>query len=250
MRGKIYLILFAACFLSAKLFGQAADQFETISFTGKDGIKISADIYPNEDKSTPVFLLFHQYRSSRGEYRDIAPILNDMGFNAIAFDTRAGGTDRWNNVENLTSINNEDIPIDYYPEVYPDLEAALQYVIDEGYTGKIIVWGSSFSATLVLKLAGDHPDKISAILSFSPGEYVRSNNKVVSEWASKVKEIPVFVTCGAQEQDKAKPIYDAIPGDLKRFYLPNNGNHGSSILIDDARNWQPVKEFISKVVLE
>lgn len=248
MRGRVYLIFFAACFFSAQLVGQPVDQFETVSFKSENGITISADIYPNEDKSAPIFLLFHQYRSSRGEYRDIAPILLDMGFNVIAFDTRAGGTDRWNNVENLTSINNEDIPIDYYPEVYPDLEAALQYVIDSGYTGKKIVWGSSFSSTLVIKLAGDYPDKIAAVLSFSPGEYVRSNNKIVSEWASKVEGIPVFVTCGAQEQDKAKPIYDAIPGDLKNFYLPKSGNHGSSILIDDARNWQPVKEFISKVV--
>lgn len=250
MRRKAIVFGLLFYLAASTVIAQYPDQFETISFTSETGITITADFYTHGEKSAPVFLLFHQYRSSRGEYREIAPILLDMRCNVLAVDTRAGGTDRWNNVENVTSINNEDIPIDYYPEVYPDLEASLKYILDNGYKGKIFVWGSSFSSTLVLKLAGDYPGKISAVLSFSPGEYVRSNNGLVSQWASKVESIPCFVACGAQEQDKAKPIYDAIPGSLKQFYLPNIGNHGSSILIDDARNWKPVKEFINNVLSE
>ena len=80
-------------------------------------------------------------------------------------------TDRWNDVENETTLRSGELELKDYLKVYPDLVAALNYVEGQDFTGDIIVWRSSFSSTLVLKLAGEYSGDIEALLSFSPGEY-------------------------------------------------------------------------------
>ncbi|NOX16979.1 MAG: alpha/beta fold hydrolase [Chlorobi bacterium] len=243
------IILSVILFLFSSFISAQEENFKTVTVEGKDGIDLTADVYSIGNKSAPTVLLFHQYKSSRGEYREIAPILNDMGFNAIAFDTRAGGTDPWSNVENVTSKTYADVFRDYLA-VYPELETALDYALKEGYDGKIIVWGSSFSASLVLKLAAENPDKISGVLAFSPGEYMKENKGIVSKWAGEIKDIPVFISCGARESDNVKPIYEKIKAEDKTFYLPAVGNHGSSILMDDSRNWKEAKAFLKKFLAQ
>ena len=37
------------------------------------------------------YVLFHQAKYSRGEYFEVAPKLNKMGFNCLAVDLRSGG---------------------------------------------------------------------------------------------------------------------------------------------------------------
>jgi len=222
-----------------------AQDYETINFVGKDSISIMADFYSAGDENAPVILLFHQFKASRGEYRDIAPVLVAMGFNCFAFDTRAGGTDYWNNIENETSKSAEDVGRNFLA-AYPDIESSVDYVKGQGFTGKIIIWGSSFSSTLVLKFAAENKNKIEGVLSFSPGEYIDGNDGIVAEWASKIDEIPVFIACGATESKRANPIYKNIHSKNKSFFVPTTGRHGSSILLDDAKNWKPVKEFLSR----
>lgn len=70
----------------------SADQeAKTITFPSKDGLTLTADLYIMHDKSAPFIVLFHQARWSRGEYEEIAPRLNMMGFNCMAVDLRSGG---------------------------------------------------------------------------------------------------------------------------------------------------------------
>jgi len=223
----------------------SAQDFETINFVGKDSIHITADFYSVEDKHAPTILLFHQFKASRGEYRDIAPVLVAMGFNCFAIDTRAGGTDYWNNVENETSKNSDDVGRNFLA-AYPDIQSSIDNVKEQDFTGKIIIWGSSFSSTLVLKYAEENEDKIAGVLSFSPGEYIDGKNGIVADWAGKIKKLPVFVACGSTESKRANPIFSNIQSKNKSFYVPTNGRHGSSILLDDAKNWKPVKEFLAQ----
>lgn len=242
---KTFILKLMIVFLilsSFKIKIQAQD-FETITFVGKDSIQITADFYSVDDKQAPTILLFHQFKASRGEYRDIAPVLVAMGFNCFAIDTRAGGIDYWNNIENETSKNSEDVGRNFLA-AYPDIQSSVNYVKENEFTGKIIIWGSSFSSTLVLKYADENEDKIAGVLSFSPGEYIDGKDGIVAEWASKIKKSPVFIACGATESARARPIFNSIPSKIKSFYVPTNGRHGSSILLDDAKNWKPVKEFL------
>ncbi len=232
-------------FLSSIIVTAQPQEYTTINFTGRDSVRITADFYSADNKSAPAILLFHQFKASRGEYRDIAPVLTAMGFNCFAFDTRAGGTDYWNSVENETSKNSPDVGRNFLA-AYPDLLSAYDYVKEQGYTGKIIIWGSSFSSVLVLKFASEHADKIAGVLSFSPGEYIDGQKGIVAEWAGKIKNLPIFIACGATESPRSKPIFENIPSKEKLFYVPTIGRHGSSILLDDAKNWRPVKAFLKR----
>ena len=70
---------------------QAKPAFKTVEIQSLDKLKITADVYaPHADKKTPFIVLCHQAGWSRGEYREIAPRLNKMGFNCIAIDQRSG----------------------------------------------------------------------------------------------------------------------------------------------------------------
>ena len=80
-------------------------QKDTITFKSKDGVVITADLYMAHNKTAPFILLFHQAGWSRGEYLEIAPRLNEMGFNCMAVDLRSGN--EINNVKNMTKVSAE-----------------------------------------------------------------------------------------------------------------------------------------------
>ena len=76
--------------------------FKAVTFPSEDGLEITAELYaPHADKATPFIVLCHQARWSRGEYREIAPKLNQLGFNCVAIDQRSG--DGVNNITNETT---------------------------------------------------------------------------------------------------------------------------------------------------
>lgn len=73
---------------------------ETIAIQSGDSLEITADLNLIHEKSAPFVVLFHQTGWSRGEYREIAPKLNELGFNTLAVDQRSGG--KVNDVRNET----------------------------------------------------------------------------------------------------------------------------------------------------
>lgn len=235
-------VLFFLLFVSISA-GQNGS-FTTVHFTGKDGVKLTADLYDAGSKSKPMILLFHMFKSSRGEYRDIAPKLVKMGFNCLAVDTRGGDKDRVHKVVNETVQDGYDINGRDYLSAYPDLESSLQYVKSSGYNGKILVWGSSYTSILVFKLAAEHQNEIAGLLSFSPGEYIGGKDNIVEEWASEVKKVPCYVSCAADEKSQSKPIFDAIQSKNKTYYLPHRGTHGSPNVIENDQNWKLAERFL------
>ena len=56
---------------------------EALSFKAVDGLVVSADVYREvADENASWIVLAHQAGASRGEYREIAPRLSKLGFNA------------------------------------------------------------------------------------------------------------------------------------------------------------------------
>jgi len=218
-----------------------------------DGLIIMADLYvPHEDKSTPFIVLFHQAGWSRGEYKKIAPRLNRMGFNCMAIDQRSGG--RVNGVENETAKRAGAEGMDVtYVDALPDLEAALIYARTHLAEGTLLGWGSSYSSSLVLKIAGDRPDLLDGVLSFSPGEYfgdLGQSATWIGESARNI-EIPVFITSARQEKQEWEPIFNGIPSKDKVSFLPiTAGNHGSRALWkqfdDNVAYWEAVTAFLKQ----
>ena len=243
-RPRLRLVL-AVCLLVGSL--ASAEGPTAVRLTAADGVALRGDLYPlkdDEKKTAPVVLLFHQAGASRHEYSYIAPRLNDLGFHALAIDQRSGGP-RWG--EN-TTVEKLGDSADYLAAL-ADLEAAWAWVSDSGYSGKKLVWGSSYSAALVFLLAANHPE-IDGLLSFSPGEYLGSRTDEVRKAAQKVEQ-PVLVLTPENERDRAKTVVSVIPGDKTLFVIPENAVHGSSMLVPDRNPgaeeiWPEVVAFLEQ----
>ena len=148
---------------------------ETVSFKSNDGVKVTADLYMTSKTDAPFIILYHQAGYSRGEYREIAPKLNELGFNCLAVDQRSGK--EVNGVINQTNIEAKKLnKTTEYVDAIPDLEAAFLYVKHGIKPSKIIIWGSSYSAAIVFFLGNTHYN-INGILAFSPGEYFKINRR-------------------------------------------------------------------------
>ena len=257
---EFLLALLIAVIATASVSAQVAtdakaanDVFTAQSFPSLDGLAITADLYaPHADKQTPFIVLCHQAGWSRGEYREIAPKLNELGFNCVAIDQRSG--------KGVNGIDNETAKkaaAESKPQTFVDAEqdmvAALKWVHQNQATDKVILWGSSYSSALALRIAGEHPDLADGVLSFAPGEYFirfgKPNDWIASS-AAKIK-VPAFITSAKNEWNNWKRIYEAVPGDKKVKFLPETaGNHGSRALWkkfgDHDAYWTSVKGFLEQ----
>jgi len=243
----LYIFLFLIL-----LFDKSAVKAEKVYFSSKDGIKITAEYYRVHPDTVPLIILFHQAGWSRGEYLEIAPRLNQLGFNCLAVDLRSGKT--VNNVENETYIEaKKRMKETNYLAAEIDIISALDYALNIA-GGKIIIWGSSYSASLALKVAAQYQDNIHAVIAFSPGEYFRSFGKPADFISNSVVNlyIPAFITCANREKDKCEIIFNRIPSENKTFFIPeNSGNHGSSALwnihYDSKEYWTAVESFLEVI---
>ena len=231
----------------------AAEGKVTKAFPSRDGLQITVDIYiKNEDKKTPFIVLFHQANWSRGEYLEIAPRLNQLGFNCMAVDIRSGK--EVNGVVNKTAMGAKAKGKGTtYIEALPDIEVALKYARKFYSEGKLIAWGSSYSAALVLKIAGDEAGIVDGVVAFSPGEYFSRLGKSATWIQASAKKIksPVFITSAKGEKKAWSSIFEAIPAKTKTSYLPKtDGNHGSRALwkqfSDSKGYWKALEDFLKK----
>lgn len=230
-------------FLSSALYAQ-----EKVRFNANDDVSVTADVY-NVDpvlnvSENIVIILFHQAGSSRGEYTRIAPVLSRLGYTSLAVDQRSG--DKFSNVINETAAQFKKKK--KFTEAIPDMFAAIRYAREEMGAEKIVLWGSSYSASLVLAIAAEPQSKIDAVLAFSPGEYFGAEYVITDQLSTLT--IPVFITSAAnKEQQLWQPLYDAIPSQNKVSFLPNGtGRHGSGALmsLEQKQYWAAVKSFLDK----
>jgi len=224
---------------------------EKIVFDSSDGLKITADLYVTNPENSPFIVLFHQAGWSRGEYQEIAPKLGKLGFNSIAIDQRSGG--KVNGVINETHQRavKRNLPTEY-SDAEADMNSAIDYVKSKfSKASKLIIWGSSYSSALVLKIAGERKD-IDGALSFAPGEYFSNKGKdYVTKNAINITK-PVFITSAKNEKKSWWDIYNKIPSTKKAYFLPNeSGQHGSRALWERFPEhkdyWKAVTEFIKTI---
>ena len=241
------------CLLLGVFFVLQINAQQTITFKATDGIEITADTYFSHSEDSPLILLFHQAGWSRGEYKEIAPKLNQLGYNCIAFDQRSGG--EVNGVVNQTHKRAEEQQKGTnYADALVDISSAIDYAKSNFKDAKqLIIWGSSYSSALVLKLAGDRGD-VDAVLAFSPGEYFKKFGKP-KDWIQQSAQhisVPVFITSMKLEKKMWWQIAEAIPSDHLAYFLPKSvGKHGSRALwskFDSSEAyWEKVKEFLETI---
>jgi dienelactone hydrolase len=217
-----------------------------VTFTAADGVTVYAKPYLAASANAPWIVLFHQAGSNKNEYAPIAPRLVELGYNALAVDQRSGG--------DLYPPGNETVEhlgkSESYEKAFADLEAAVAYVHHAHPAAKIWVLGSSYSAALVFELAARHPDEVSAVMAFSPGEYLADKQAVHA--AARGVRVPVFIDTAAdkQEIDAGRSILGAVASKQKQQYVPHAGVHGASTLRSDKNpagyddNWRALIAFL------
>lgn len=221
-----------------------------ITFKSADGLEVTADLYVSNPENSPFIILFHQAKWSRGEYKEIAPKLNKLGFNCMAVDQRSGET--VNDVPNETYKRAVDkgLPTNYI-DALGDMNAAINYVKSKySNAGSLIIWGSSYSSALVLHIASERKD-ISGVLAFSPGEYFEDQGKP-KDWITKGAKkiaVPTFITSAKLEKKQWWDIAAQIPEQNRAYFLPTKlGKHGSRALwskfSDSPEYWKAVKDFL------
>lgn len=237
MRFSILLFVFLVQLTSAQ-------ESKTIQFYAKDSVQITADTYFLKDIA-PTVLLCHQAGYSRGEYIKTAKKLNELGFSCMAIDQRSGK--EVNGIKNETALDADRKEMNVgFAGAKVDLETAINYLYNINGGKKIILVGSSYSASLSLWIAGERNKKIKAVAAFSPGEYLKGRN--LAELIKPIKT-PVFVTSSKRETKSVTELMRYVKQKyVTQYKTSKEGIHGSRALwetTDDSKAyWNAFKKFI------
>ncbi|MEQ9467416.1 MAG: dienelactone hydrolase family protein [Ekhidna sp.] len=227
---------------------EVVEKYQPISVTipASDGVTISGNLY-EIDKEAPVILLCHQAGYNKAEYTDIAPRLNEMGFNCLAIDQRSGGAFAGQQNETASKameMGQEPTMLD----ARQDLKAAVNYLAKK-YKQKVVVWGSSYSSSLALFELAENK-KVKAALAFSPGDYFGDQAVTLANTFGKVDK-PYFVTSSKTEAEPLKKSFESVEmkNNQMHFIPESNGFHGSRVLWIGQEGaeeyWTAVTEFLT-----
>ena len=224
-------------------------QSKSVEFKSKDGLLVSGNLY-EVDAKKPVILLLHQAGYNKHEYADIAPKLNDMGFNVLAIDQRSGGPFAGKNnetFERATKRGDSDIS---FVDAQQDIHAAVDY-LHKKYNQKVTVWGSSYSSALAL-FVGAENEHINGIISFSPGNYFGDAKPKLSSVFKDLNK-PFLVTSSKEEAtDLSKELEGVTLNKNQSQFIPeNDGFHGSRAIWEGQKGadeyWKAITQFLNKI---
>jgi pimeloyl-ACP methyl ester carboxylesterase len=197
----------------------------SVHFYADDSLEINADFY-QADPFSPYIIFMHQAGSSRGEYKEIAPRFTKMKFNGLALDLRSGWESNYIQNETAKRAKQMHLP-NKMEDARKDVIAALDYAYNT--SGKpVILFGSSYTATLALEVAKSNP-KVSAVVAFSPGEYFGGHS--VKETITGLSK-PYFVTGAIKEKPYITELMSKTNSPQGILFFPEEGKglHGASNL--------------------
>ena len=239
------ILLFLILILSA-IKGTAQ---RIVTFPSEDDLTITADLY-QQDKNFPFILLFHQANSSRGEYKETALKFEKMGYNCLAVDLRSGK--EINYVQNETAARAAELKLPAtYLDAEKDILAAIAYV-KKISDKKVVLCGSSYSASLVMKVGNKNPDVL-GVIAFSPGEYFEP--RIVIKNFLTDYDKPIFVAATVKEKQFVQELTSDIPVENLTLFTPKQGEgiHGSKTLWEiypeSEEVWLSLLLFFKKLAL-
>ncbi len=198
-------------------------------------------------KTAKNMILLHQARFNKSEYKDIALKLNELGFNCLAVDLRSGGDIM--DMKNETARQAKDAGLSTeYIDAEGDVVSAVNYM-GMRFKDNVILMGSSYSASLALKVANDHK-MVDAVIAFSPGEYF--NNAPNVKQAIKGLSKPTFMTSTKEESAEVKKLMNQVKAKNKVQFIPKSeGTHGARVLWEDDPHqeeyWKALTAFLETI---
>lgn len=250
--------MIAALVLAALQVQDGRADAEDAAPAGVERLRIERPTYPiNVERwpgragvKAPVLVMFHQARSSKGEYRPLAPHLSELGYECVLVDLGCGVESRGVRNRTAATAAHHGYKPDYL-DAAADVEDALRWVHEQRPEAPVVAWGSSYSASLALVMAGTKPELVNGVLAFSPGEYFKTLGKSET-WvrdSSTTIRCPVFVSSARSEETEWRPIFEAVPAEKKTAFVPAvEGVHGSSALWPESAGheecWKAVESFL------
>lgn len=222
---------------------------QRIEFPSSDRLPIAANLYYQTSNKGSFIVLCHMAEFNKSEYRDIARKLFKEGYNCLAIDQRSGGATSGYENETKVEADKRELPTGFL-DAEKDIIAAVKY-INTKYSQDVVLWGSSYSASLALKI-GKANTNVKAIVAFSPGEYFKQDSLVLKNYIRDIGK-PVFITSSRDEvTDELVSLIDAIgPSNVTHYRPKGHGEHGSMALWDDVPDnleyWKAVKGFLKKL---
>lgn len=217
-----------------------------INFNSKDGLKITADLYQN-DNSKGFILLCHRSHCNRAEYRETAPQLNKLGYSCMAIDQRSGMKIFGETNETKDRAKAKGLPTGYL-DAKPDIEAAVDYAYELNDKKTIFLFGSSYAASLAL-LISTQTNKVKATIAYSPGEYLKGLNLSI-----ELKKIdkPIYVTSAKIEIAQVTDLIKNVKYKFVEHFKPTvEGFHGSKTLWKSVHGnetyWASLEKFLKKI---
>ena len=213
------LFLFIVCSIA---YGQRVLTFKT-----SDNLEVTADFYETFAESNKYMLMFHQADYSRGEFQQIASRIIKLDMNCIAVDLRYGNEVNYVNNETAmrARLNGNTISM---MDCEKDIIAAIEHVYTMDTAAKIFLMGSSFSASLCLKVAKDRND-IQAVIAYSPGEFFGDFS--VAQYLQGLKT-PTYIACPRNEYTYVSQLAEEITSTKSVLFRPegSGGMHGARCL--------------------
>lgn len=219
-----------------------------VEFNAPDGLAINGNLY-EVDKKKPIILLTHQAGYNRMEYADIAPKLNELGYNCLVIDLRSGGPFAGKPNNTNTRATEKGLQPEMV-DAQQDIAAAITY-LNKKYKEKVIVWGSSFSSSLAI-LEGLNNNKVKAIIGFSPGDYFGDAAPSLKTVFSKINK-PYLVTSSKQEAATLTSLIgnSKLKNNQQQFIPESNGFHGSRAIWEGQEGadeyWNAVTQFLNQI---
>lgn len=211
-----------------------------VTFKSKDGLLITADLYKIKD-SKGMILLCHRSHCNRAEYRETAPKLNALGYSCLAIDQRSGMKVFGEVNETKNRAKAQNLPTGYL-DAQQDIEAGIDYAYTINDNEPVVLFGSSYSAALSLRIAKDS-DKVQSVVVFSAGEHLKG-----VDLAAEISgiSVPVFATSAKREIKETSDVLKHVESKwVTQFNPKEEGFHGSKILWESVKGYEKIWEALS-----
>lgn len=218
---------------------------QKVEFQSLDSLLITANLY-EVDPSKPIMVLCHQANFCKYEYSGIAERFNELGYNCLAIDQRSGGPIADQPNETWLRAFEQGKPYDYL-DAEQDIIAAIDYAFEK-YQQKVILMGSSYSSTLCV-YQGLENDKVSAVISFSPGNYFAVERGDLIEPLIKFEK-PFFFTAARHEMPYVRELVLGRKRNANQIVFSPEGEgwHGARALWPTQEGgeeyWMALEDFL------
>lgn len=171
----------------------------------------------------------------------------------MAVDIRGGG-DRFGTGHRALAVDERFS----YCDAVIEVEAAVDAARTEGFIGPLVLWGSSYSAALVMQVGARRAGEVRAVLAFSPATGAPMAGCDPAPYVAPLLEAKVPVLAVRPRRETAS---DLVRSQLAAFeaaglpmYVPDVAAHGSSILspartgADVTPQWNEVLDFLRRAL--